>query len=96
MDTPVMMSALVRGMLFTVRQMPRKRLPRFRKPMAAAVPATVEMTAARADTARVVARALRMRVLWNSWVYQVREKPPHTVRELASLKEKTMRMRMGA
>ena len=40
MDTPVMMSALVRGMLFTVRQMPRKRLPRFRKPMAAAVPAT--------------------------------------------------------
>ena len=102
MDTPVMISALVRGMLLTVRQMLRNRRRRLRNPMAAAVPMTVEITAARAETASVTASALRIMSFWKSCRraqicrYQSRVKPAHTALLLEALKEKTTRTRMGA
>ena len=96
MDTPVMMSALVRGILFTVMHTWRVRRFRLRKPMAAAVPMTVEMTAASTDTARVTHSASRMVLFWKSWTYQFRVKPVHTALDLAALKEKTTSTRMGA
>ena len=54
MDTPVMMSALVRGMLFTVNRKFLLRRRILEKPMAAAVPATVAISVARTDTRMVV------------------------------------------
>ena len=95
-DTPVMMSALVRGMLFTARQTERVRPRRLKKPMAAAVPATVAMRVASTDTSRVVWRASSTVRFWKSSTYQSRVKPPHTALLLESLKEKAMSTKMGA
>ena len=96
MDTPVMMSALVMGMLLTVRHAFRGRRFMLEKPMAAAVPATVAMAVARTDTSSVVCRASSTVRLFSSCTYQSRVKPPQTALDLESLKEKTMRTKMGA
>ena len=96
MDTPVMMSALVMGMLLTVRQAFRGRRFMLEKPMAAAVPTTVATAVARADTKRVVRRDWSTVRLFISWTYQSRVKPPHTALDLELLKEKAMSTRMGA
>ena len=53
-DTPVTMSAFIMGMLFTVSKASRRRRPRLYSPMAAKVPATVEMAVASKETRRVV------------------------------------------
>ena len=96
MDTPVMISALVRGMLFTVRHAVRARRRMEEKPMAAAVPATVAMSVARMETSRVVCRASSTVRFSRSWAYQSRVKPPHTALDLESLNEKTISTKMGA
>ena len=64
--------------------------------MAAKVPATVAMRAARTETERVVLRALKISLSWNSSRYQSREKPVQTARLLLLLKEKTISTKMGA
>ena len=91
-----MMSALVRGMLFTVRHAVRARRRMEEKPRAAAVPAMVAMTVARMDTSSVVWRASSTVLFWNSSRYQSRVTPPHTALDLESLKEKTISTKMGA
>ena len=60
MDTPVIMSALVRGMLFTAISAWRLRRFMAAKPMEAAVPATMAISDASTLTSSVVWRALRM------------------------------------
>ncbi len=64
--------------------------------MAAAVPMTVERTAARAETASVVQSAPRISSFWNNSRYQSRVKPAHTAVELVALKEKTTSTKIGA
>ena len=54
MDTPVTMSALTMGMLFTVSRASRRLRPRLYSPMAAKVPAAVAMAVASRETSRVV------------------------------------------
>ena len=95
MDTPVMMSALVRGMLLMVVTTVRLRRRKLVKPMAAAVPMMVEITAARMETASVTHRASRIMEFWNNSLYQSRVKPDHTDRLLDALKENTMSTKMG-
>ena len=90
-ETPVMMSALVMGMLLMVMSRLRGRRFMEKKPMAAAVPRMVAMTEASTDTVSVVLKADRISSSWNSSVYQWKEKPDQTVRLLESLKEKMMR-----
>ena len=96
METPVIMSALVRGILFTARYIPLARRFMLEKPMAAAVPTTVAMAVARTDTSRVVRRASSTVLLCSSSRYQSRVNPPQTALDLESLKEKTIRTKMGA
>ena len=90
------MSALTVGMLLTVIRGLRQRRLRPNRPMAAKVPATVEMTVARMDTRRVMYTLSMMSRFWNSLPYQSREKPRHTTLESPALKEKMMSRRMGA
>ena len=96
MDTPVMMSALVRGMLFTAIYSPRARRFMLEKPMAAAVPTTVAMSVASTETRRVVCSASSTVRLFSSSAYQSRVKPPQTALDLESLKEKTISTKIGA
>ena len=64
--TPVMMSALVMGMLLMVISRCRGRRFMAWKPMAAAVPRTVAISAASTDTVRVVLNAESISSSWNS------------------------------
>ena len=56
----------------------------------------VAIKAASTDRMMVVRRAPSRRVLWKSYTYQSREKPPHTRLPLVALKETTMSRMMGA
>ena len=64
--------------------------------MAAAVPATVAMTAASTETSTVVWRASMICEFWNRRTYHWREKPPQVVRLLRALKENAISTKMGA
>ena len=96
MATPVTISAFIMGMLFTVLRTLRLRRRMAAKPMAAKVPATVEMAVARKETRSVVYTLCMMSRLWNSFSYQSREKPFQTMELSPALKEKMMRRNMGA
>ena len=63
--------------------------------MAAAVPAMVEMMAARAETRRVIHRASRIILLLRRSRYQSSVKPAQTERLLEALNENTTSTRMG-
>ena len=67
-------------------------------PMAATVPRTVDTAAETTAISRVLRRASKISLSSNSFLYQRREKPPHTARlpVSVSLKEKTMSTKMGA
>ena len=65
-------------------------------PTAAAVPMTVEISAAATARISVLRTALRVSVSRKSSRYHLREKPEKTERLLASLKEKTSKIAMGA
>ena len=65
-------------------------------PTAAAVPMTVEMTEAETARISVLPTALSVSESRKSSRYHLREKPEKTERLLASLKEKTSRIAMGA
>ena len=93
---PVTMSALVMGMLLRVMMGLRQRFFMLKSPTAVRVPTTVAMTVASRDTSRVVESALMMELSRKSSAYQLKVKPFQTVRLLESLKEKTMRTKMGA
>ena len=85
------------GMLVTLSIAVRRSLFRsLLMPTAAAVPMTVEMSAADTARIRVLATALRVSESRNSSRYHLREKPEKTERLFASLKEKTSRIAMGA
>ena len=80
-------------MVVTTVRLRRRKLV---KPMAAAVPMMVEITAARMETASVTHRASRIMEFWNNSLYQSRVKPDHTDRLLDALKENTMSTKMGS
>jgi hypothetical protein len=96
MDTPVIISALVMGMLLTERITFLLFLPIFIRPKAVKVPNTVAMAAASTDTIMVVPKALIMEESWNSSTYHFREKPVQLARLLDSLNENAMSTKMGA
>ena len=96
-EMPVMMSGLIMGMLVTVSMAARTYLLRsLWMPTAAAVPITVAMTAEEQARMRVFFSDRRVSPSRKSSRYHFREKPEKTERLLASLKEKTRRMMMGA
>ena len=97
MEMPVMMSGFVMGMLVTVSRAARTALLRsLSTPTAAAVPMTVAITEADTATTRVFWTDFRVSLSRKSSAYHLRLKPEKTDRLLASLKENTSRMTMGA
>ena len=92
-----MMSGLIIGMLVTLSMAWRRTLLRRRlMPTAAAVPMAVEISAAETASTRVLRTALSVSASRKSSRYQWSEKPEKTDRLLASLKEKTSKMAIGA
>ena len=96
-EMPVMISGLIMGILVRLSRAVRKYLLRsLFMPTAAAVPMTVEISAAATARISVLRTALRVSVSRKSSRYHLREKPEKTERLLASLKEKTSKIAMGA
>ena len=77
-------------------QMLRGRRFMEKNPMAASVPNTVEINAARTATLSVVIKASMMASLWSKSAYQCKVKPVQTARFLDSLNEKMISTKMGA
>ena len=85
------------GMFVTVFIAARsQRLRSLLMPTAAAVPMTVAMSEALTARISVLRTAFSVSPSRNSSRYHLREKPENTERLLASLKENTSRMAMGA
>ena len=64
--------------------------------MDAAVPMTVAISADKNAINRVFCRAAMMLRLANIWVYHCNVNPPHWVRDLELLKDKTTMVAIGA
>src|SRR5699024_2263413 len=65
-------------------------------PIEAAVPRSVARTAETRAMISVLYRADIMASSWNRETYQERVKPPHLVLDLEALKDRTIRVRIGA
>ena len=94
--TPVTISAFIMGMLLTELTMARRRRLMAYRPMAANVPAMAATMVDSSDTIRVVYTLFMIRRLDSRDSYHFREKPFQTLELVPALKEKTMRMIMGA
>ena len=91
-----MMSALVMGMLLMLIKIVRGRRFMEKKPMAASVPNTVEISVASTAIASVTPKALMIASLCRRSAYQCSVKPDQTARFLESLNEKITSTRIGA
>ena len=96
-EMPVMISGFVMGMSVATFSVARSHLERsFMMPTEAAVPMTVEIAIADTARSRVLRTLCRVASSRSSSRYHFKEKPENTLRLLASLKENTKRMAMGA
>ena len=65
-------------------------------PMAAAVPITVAISADKNAMINVVYSAFMISWFWNREIYHLKVNPPHLERDLELLKDRTIKVTMGA
>ena len=91
----VTISGFIIGKLFTCSIISRTIFFDLLRPMAAIVPATVEMSVAKSAMENVVYSALIMSLDSSICRYQRRENPEKLVRDFPSLKEKIIMYKIG-